>query len=334
MISEQQLAGAKSTLERSKRPALVCHRKPDGDAVGSTLGLAALLEARGSEPVPVCTDPVPPQTRFLPGSDGFQESIPDDIDGIVMLDCGSDAMPGLEESELRKASLLDIDHHPHTSRPPSPRLAVYDTEASSTAEIVYAIAKYAGWKIDRKAATCLLTGIVTDTSAFQNTNVTSATLEASGDLLRRGARLKEIIRHCFYSSSVAKLRLWGIAMARMEQSPQVAGVLSTVLTAEDIAATGALPEDIEGLTNFLKNVPNLEALMLLTDLRNGEVKGSLRAGRSDVDVSDLAKLLGGGGHAQASGFRVPGRLVQTTDESWVIAPPSAADETTTPTQPA
>lgn len=334
MISDQQLAGVKSTLERAERPAIICHRKPDGDAIGSTLGLTALLKGLGKKPIPVCVDPVPPQTQFLPGADGFQRAIPEEIDGVVLLDCGSDAMAAFPESELRKAPVLDIDHHPHTARPPFPRLAVYDPEASSTAEMMYQIAKYSGWNIDRQAATCLLTGIVTDTSAFQNTNVTPATLEAAGQLLRRGARLKEIIRHTFYSSSVAKLRLWGIAMARMEQSPQVAGVLSTVLTAEDIAATGATAEDIEGLTNFLKNVPNLEALMLLTDLREGEVKGSLRAGRPDVDVSNLAQLLGGGGHTQAAGFRVPGRLVQTADESWAITSPSGADEPAASTQSA
>ncbi|MSU75917.1 hypothetical protein EXS54_00355 [Patescibacteria group bacterium] len=334
MIPGPQLTGVKSSLERAVRPAMVCHRKPDGDAVGSTLGLAALLRTLGSNPTPMCIDPVPLQTQFLPGSDTFRTTVPDDTDLIVMLDCGSDAMPGLDATELRKAPLVDIDHHPHTGRPPTPRLAVYDIEASSTAEMVYAIARHSGWKINRQAATCLLTGIVTDTSAFQNTNVTPATLEASGDLLRRGARFKEIIRHCFYSSSVAKLRLWGIAMARMEQSPKVAGVLSTVLTAEDIAETGATSEDTEGLADFLKSVPGLEAMLLLTDLREGEVKGSLRAGRPDVDISGLAELLGGGGHTQAAGFRVPGRLVQTTDESWVINPPSRTDEPTAATKTA
>ncbi len=333
MIPEPQLAGLKSTQEEAKRPAIVCHRKPDGDAIGSTLGLAALLAGRGAEPTPVCVDPVPQHYRFLPGTDQFQTTIPPDADLVIMLDCGSDAMTGFESTELRTATLVDIDHHPKSGRPATPRLAVTDTAASSTAEMIHELARFAGWPLNRAAATCLLTGIVTDTSTFQNNNVTPQTLDAAGGLLRRGAKLKQIIQHCFYSSSVAKLRLWGIAMARMEQSSQADGVLSTVVTADDITKTGAQPDDIEGLVNFLKSVPGLKALMLLTDLHEGEIKGSLRAGDPSVDVSGLARLLGGGGHTQAAGFRVPGRLVQAADDSWMVAAPSGTETTVSPPTP-
>lgn len=325
MIHEQRLAGLKSTLERAEQPLLVCHRKPDGDAIGSTLGLALLLESLGARPTVLCVDPVPGQYEFLPGVDRFVTEPPPEADLIVLLDCGQDSLTGFDLAAFPRAPLVDIDHHPKPHRPPSPRLAIYDQTASSTAEMVHELAVYARWRIDRPAATCLLTGIVTDTSAFRNNNVTPATLEAASNLLRKGARLKEVIRHCFYTSSIAKLRLWGIAMARIEQNPFQVGLVSTILTAEDIIETGATPDDLEGLVNFLKAIPGVTILMLLTDLRDGVVKGSLRAGMPDVDVSQLARTLGGGGHTQAAGFAVPGRLVKDADDSWRVVDPSGAE---------
>lgn len=325
MIHEQRLAGLKGTLERAQRPLLVCHRKPDGDAIGSTLGLALTIEQLGARPTVLCIDPVPGQYGFLPGVDRFVSEPPAEADLIVMLDCGEDTLAGFDLAELPKAPLVDIDHHPKSSRPPTPRLAIYDPTASSTAEMVYELIDYARWPLSRTAASCLLTGIVTDTSAFRNNNVSPVTLEAASALLRQGGRLKEIIKHCFYSSSIAKLRLWGIAMARIEQNPAQAGLVSTVLTAEDIAETGATPDDLEGLVNFLKTIPGVTMMMLLTDLRTGVVKGSLRAGTPTTDVSKLARRLGGGGHTQAAGFAVPGRLVKDADDSWRVLSPSGTE---------
>lgn len=325
MIPEQRLAGLRSTLERSRRPLLVCHRKPDGDAIGSTLGLALTIERLGARPTLLCADPVPEQYAFLSGAERFVTEPPADADLLVMLDCGEDRLTGFDLADWPRAPLVEIDHHPKSARPATPRLAVYDPAASSTAEMIYAVITSARWSLPRSAATALLTGIVTDTSAFRNNNVTPATLEAASALLHRGARLKEIIKCCFYTSSIAKLRLWGIAMARIEQNPAQAGLVSTVLTAEDIAETGATPDDLEGLVNFLKTIPGVRMMMLLTDLRDGVVKGSLRAGTPTTDVSRLARRLGGGGHTQAAGFAVPGRLVKDADDSWRVVDPSGIE---------
>ncbi len=325
MIHAQRLAGLKSTLERAQRPLLVCHRKPDGDAIGATLGLALTLERLGARPTVLCIDPVPGQYRFLTGVERFVTVPPTEADLVVMLDCGDDKLTGFDLADFPRAPLVDIDHHPKPSRPPTPRLAIYDPTASSTAEMVYALIDYSRWRFDRAAATGLLTGIITDTSAFRNNNVGPDTLLAASALLRKGARLKEVVKHCFYTSSIAKLRLWGIAMARIEQNPAQVGLVSTVLTAEDIAETGATQDDLEGLVNFVKTIPGVTIMMLLTDLRTGQVKGSLRAGTPTTDVSKLARRLGGGGHTQAAGFAIPGQLVKDADDSWRVVDPSGVE---------
>lgn len=320
MIPSPRLVGLTSTLERAERPLLLCHTKPDGDAIGASLGLAHLLYERGAKPQLLCSDPVPAHYRFLVGSDGFIQKPPGNHDVLVMIDCPNDDKTGFDLKEIG-GPIVDIDHHPKSTRPPTPRLAVYDSEASSASEMMYELADHAKWRVGREAATALLTGIVFDTSAFQNANTTRRTLEVSAALLRAGARHKEVIKHVFYNSTVPKLRLWGTAMARIEQNPKAAGIVSTVITADDLADCGAHPDDLEGLVNFLNAIPGVPAMLLLTDLHHGEVKGSLRTRDRSIDVNRLAKVFGGGGHTQAAGFSIPGRLVKNIDDTWQVAPP-------------
>lgn len=321
MIPTPRLAGLKSTLERSREVTIITHRKPDGDAIGSSLGLGLLLERHDIHVTYICADSVPTHYQFLEGSDRFQTNLPEKSELVVILDCGRDAMTGFTTEQLKAVGpLVDIDHHPKPSRPESIRLAVYDTHASSAAEIVFEISEAFEWPLDRPAATALLTGLFTDTSAFQNTNTTARTLHIAAQLMRSGARLKTIIKECFYSSTVPKLKLWGTAMSRIEETEP--GIVATVVTSDDLRESGATPDDIEGLVNFLNTIPGVPALMLLTDLGHGEVKGSLRTRDPEVDVAKLAGELGGGGHTKAAGFSVPGRLERDGDTSWQIVPPS------------
>lgn len=307
-------------LQSGRRVTLVTHRKPDGDALGSTIGLGRLLEAQGISVQYVNRDPVPAHYAFLLGGRQFHalSDLPKE-DIVGMLDCGADRLTGYDLSQFASERVFEIDHHPK-SVPDSARTFLHDDSASSTAEIVYLIARQNGWTIDREVATCLLTGIISDTSAFQNANVSPRTLDVAAALLRAGANRREIIRQCFYTSSVPKLQLWGRAMARIEQHEQSTGIVSTIITHADIEECGAHPDDLEGLVNFLNAIPGVPALLLLTDLDQGEVKGSLRTRQYDIDVSKLAEAMGGGGHRGAAGFSVPGYLKRHADDSWEVVP--------------
>ncbi len=331
-IPKQRLLGFEANLRAAKRVALVCHRKPDGDAIGSTLGLAGSLALRGTNVALVCVDPVPSHYHFLPGTESFRRTLPKSADAVVVLDCARDSMTGFTTDQLRAVGpIISVDHHPRGPKDESVRIGVYDQRASSAAEIVYHCLHELGWPIDRDVATALLTGIITDTSAFQNSATTAATLRTAAQLMRRGGRLKEIMRECYYSSSVPKLRLWGMAMSRIEHD-QHTGVASTVITADDLKEAGAHPDDLEGLVNFLNSVPGVPAVLLLTDLHDGQIKGSLRTREEDVDVSHLAGLLGGGGHTKAAGFTVKGRLSRVADGRWQVASSEPTENTAVPIQ--
>lgn len=323
MIPTPQQRGLIATLERAKRPLLLCHQKPDGDAIGAVIGLGEILKTLGQDPQYLCIDPVPVHYQFLAGSSEFVQSPPAAYDALVMLDCPTDERTGFDIPELAKnAPIVDIDHHPKAARPTGRRLAVYDQHASSASEMVTEVALTARWKVPRVAATALLTGIIFDTSAFQNQNTTAQTMRMTAELLRRGARHRDVVMNSFYNSTVPKLKLWGTVMSRIEQNPDAHGIVSTVVTADDLTDCGADPDDLEGLVNFLNAIPGVPALMLLTDLQEGVVKGSFRTRNDEIDVNKLAGLMGGGGHRQAAGFAVPGRLVKGKDDTWLVAPPS------------
>jgi phosphoesterase RecJ-like protein len=307
-------------VEAAQVIAIVTHKKPDGDALGSALGLGHALETQGKTVAYVCADPVPAHYRFLPGFERFTGQLPAGMELLLLLDCGRDHMSGFDIAGLG-VPVVEIDHHLKPADHPTDRLGIYDTQAASTAEIVYGLLRQLHWPVTRESATSLLTGLVTDTSAFQNGNTTAETFRNAAGLLRRGARLKEVIKHCFYTSTIPKLRLWGLAMARIEQNAKVAGIVSTVITREDIAECGAHPDDVEGLVNFLNAIPGVPALMLLTDPQPGIVKGSLRTRQPSIDVNRLAQSLGGGGHRQAAGFTVPGVLTRNIDDSWEVRAP-------------
>lgn len=309
-----------AAFNQTKQVALLTHRKPDGDALGSLFGLGRLLEERGIGVSYVSQDPIPGHYEFLKAGQLLLADIPAEADLVGILDCGADRLSGFDVSGTGEHALFEIDHHPKAPQEPA-RIRLHDPGASSTAELIYELARQAGWRLDRYVATCLLTGIISDTSAFQNANTTPRTMQVAAALLRAGANRREIIRQCFFTSSLPKLKLWGRAMARIEQHGQTAGIVSTVLTKEDILECGAHPDDLEGLVNFLNAIPGVPALLLLTDLRQGEVKGSFRTRDDRIDVSALAGIFGGGGHRQAAGFSVPGALRHHSDDSWEVVAP-------------
>ena len=174
-----------------------------------------------------------------------------------------------------------------------------------------------GVAIDKVVALNLLTGIFTDTGGFRHANVTSDTLEIAAELLRRGARLDLISRFTMSRKDLPKLRVWAMALehARFDEKRKV---VYTVVTAEDLEKAGAREEDLEGVAELLNTIPEAKFSMLLKQ-RGGEVKGSLRSEpHKGVDVSEIARSFGGGGHKLAAGFKFDG-TIEKTESGWRIS---------------
>lgn len=317
-------------LAVSARILVTTHRRPDGDAVGSVLAMSRALRARGIEATAHTPDPPPSFLRFLAGFDTITHN-PGPIpayDLVIALDHSELGRTGLA-NQLLTAHLpvVAIDHHATADRRASVALII--PEAAATCEILCVLFPLVGLPVDASIATCLLTGLVTDTGSFQHANTTARVLAAAGKLLELGADLRSVVTSAFGQRPLPALRIAGRALERLAVNPATGAVIS-VVTHEDLQACGASEQDLTGVVNVLNTLPEASFALLLTEYEKGKLSGSLRAsprtsakgtlwGKSEqaVDVSLIAQKFGGGGHTLASGFEVAGRLVRDP-EGWRI----------------
>ncbi len=310
---------AKEVLLAAERVCIISHRSPDGDAVGSNLALRLCLEQMGKHVVSACVDPVPKDSIWLPKGDSFVRDFKyGDFDLLVAVDCGDKKMMVFEKEKPEilsgKKPFLNIDHH--FSNDGFGTVNMVDAEACSTAIILYDFLKFCGVRMTREMATCLLHGIYFDTGGMMHSNTTEKVFKVCGDLVSLGADLKRVSKELFHTTEVNKLRLLGRILSRAYVNDE--GVVISAVNEEDYRICGAESGDTGGAIDYLNAVPDAKyALLLAEDPKKGIVKGSLRTQREDINLSDVASAWGGGGHAKASGFGVPGKLREVV--SWKIS---------------
>lgn len=297
-----ELAAAR--LAAARHVWLGTHVDPDGDAIGSILGLGWILLDLGKAVTCACQDPIPVEASFLPGVERIVASGPTGADLAVALDAADTSRLGslYDPAAWSRQPTIVLDHH--VSNPGFGDLNLIDPSVSSTAEIVLALAAAMDAPIGAPAATCLLTGIVTDTLGFRTTNTTERTLANAQELMRLGAPLAAISQRVFFERPLAALRLAGRVLDRLRVEGQVA--LSFV-TLADLAEFGVADSELRGLTGQLATAAEPAAVALLRERADGQVDVSLRS-KPWVNLVPAAVALGGGGHPQASGARVPGPL--------------------------
>jgi len=313
----------KETLNDATNVLVLGHAnpRPDGDSLGSVLAMTHYLRSMGKAATAYAVVPAAPSLAYLPGSFELTTDVAKltmgSYDVIVALDFSELKNSGLEE-ELRVArqrgvKFINIDHHPGEHDIGGVELVV--PTASSTAELLCEL--LVGWRatITPDMATCLLTGILTDTQNFTNGATTFMAMQAGAELLRSGARLRQITAHTWQNKDLPILRLWGKVLLRLQEDKQT-GIATTVITLQDLAEENLPAEAAEGVANFLNSLSTSKAILVLRE-EVGSVKGSLRTVSEDVDVSIIAKQYGGGGHKKAAGFLIPGHIVQTAD-GWKI----------------
>lgn len=314
MMMQSDINSAFELLRNGKRIVLFCHANPDGDAIGALLGMGMLLEKNLPE-VPVrliCKDPAPATFAFLPGVTRVQQD-PAFVEGdcVVVLDTAEPKLTQFHESHPqifdRSIPGVCLDHHPTNSR--FCTVNIIDAEAASTCEMVLAFAEALDWSLDADIATCLLTGVYTDTGGLLHSNTTSAVYRTVGKLLRAGARRQEMVQQVFRTAQLSTLKLWGRVMEKISITDE-GGAVSAV-TQGDFRATGAGYDALTGAIDYLNAVPGMRFSMILSE-RDGKVKGSIRTLRDDVDVAEMAGKFQGGGHRKAAGFALNGKLQPET----------------------
>ncbi|MCK4592429.1 bifunctional oligoribonuclease/PAP phosphatase NrnA [Candidatus Parcubacteria bacterium] len=306
---------AVNLIKSSNNILILTHKNPDGDAVGSVLGLAQALENIGKNVKCFSKDAVPDVFGFLPNVSKIKnQTIPEKYDLVILLDCALFNRTGLADIKEAASSfdrLLIIDHHPKSETECDyyeKCIFIIDAKVSSTAVLVYELLKNADMEITKDIANCLLTGIFTDTGGFQHSNTDPQSLEAAAEFMKKGSRVDKIAKNIFSSKSMAAIKLWGIALSRIKTDPKT-GMAVSYVSRKDIEDFGAKEDDLSGLVNVINTVSDAKFSLLLTEFEDCKIRGSLRSEKyNGIDVSRIARSLGGGGHKLASGFEMNGDL--------------------------
>jgi phosphoesterase RecJ-like protein len=308
-------------LTESEKTLVIAHQNPDGDAVGSMLAVTHFLDQTiGDNHIFCVTEPMD-TFNFLPGIErvNTNENIFNEhqFDTIVILDSGDLKYCGVEihiKNLSYEPVIINIDHHPTNTH--FGHINLVETNAASTTDILYRIFEHNRFNISKDMATCLLTGIMTDTGSFSNMGTTPQSIQNASELLINGARKQEIINNTLNFQSIGTLKLWGRAFSRLIKSEHTNSVI-TVITQKDFQECGVKNDSAEGIANFLNNLHGAKAVLVLKEQKDGTIKGSLRTTQDEVDVSVFARLFGGGGHKKAAGFTIKGRIKETAAD-WRI----------------
>ena len=300
-----ELQRAVELVAEASSVGLVCHVEPDGDALGSLLGLHHLCRANGKPSVASWPDPflVAPHYAFLPGLDDCTKSadFPTDPDVMVTFDCGSfDRLGELALPAQRAAArgrLIVLDHHRTNARYGA--VNVVDPSAAATAVLVRRLATGLGWPLTREAALCLYTGLVTDTGRFQYEATCPEVFMLAAELSAFDLPIPSMSRQLFEEHRFAYLQLIATCLARAELDPELRFV-ATWVEAEDLETHHVSIQETEGLIDLVRRAKEADVACVLKQTESG-VRVSLRS-VGTVDVSEVAARFGGGGHAFAAGF--------------------------------
>jgi phosphoesterase RecJ-like protein len=331
--ADGDVSAVADAIRSNDRFVVVTHENPDGDALGSMLGMALGLRALRKDVVMYLsgTAPTPAEYRFL-DLDDVRRELPDDLEERVLLavDCANDRRIGETDTGVDRAKLVvNVDHHHDNSEFGNVNLIV--AEASSTSEIVRDIFAELDVALTPEIAAALYVGLVTDTGRFQYSNTTPKALRLAAELVEAGADVHGIFRHVYETVQFAKLKLLARALERAQLFEGGRLVISYLLK-DDFGDVGAEEPYSEGIIDSLRAVEGSEMVALIREPPRNEGPArriSLRSSHDEVDVSAIARKEGGGGHRQAAGFsseRPVGEIIEFIRREFALVTGSAGTE--------
>lgn len=284
---------------------LLAHLYPDGDVLGSQLGLGLALRETGRTVTFACAHPVPGEFHFLPGAALVQQwkEGRGGFDVVVALDCPDPARLGglLEGSRGPETVIVNLDHHQDNRR--FGDVNWVEPSASATGELVYDLLLAGSWPVTREVAVNLFTAVTTDTGSFRYSNATPKAFRLAAHLVELGADPAAIASELYESRGLAGLRYLGQLLQRVEVNP--AGTVAWLALDREVLGDPDLPE-AEDFVTYPRSISGVKVALLFRELE-GEVKVSLR-GKGEVNVARIAACFGGGGHPNAAGCVVRGEL--------------------------
>ncbi len=283
------------------RFVITSHARPDGDAIGSELALALMLEKLGKTAHIFNADPHPRPYQSLPGIERIQltQKVEGSYDGLLLLECNDLQRSGLQG--LDQYFVINIDHHPNTE--PFGDLNWLDDSAAAVGEMIYELAQPLQLQLTPEIATNLYVAIFTDTGSFQYSNTRARTFLITGDLVNHGASPSAISQAVYMSRPYARLQILGMLLNTLQiHSSRIASI---TLTQDMLEKTGASANDMEGIVDYPLSMEGVDLAAFFREEAQGRYRVSLRS-KNNYDVSIVAAHFGGGGHKNAAGLAVEG----------------------------
>ena len=289
-------------IENKQKFGITTHIKPDGDGVGSSLGLCWLLRSLGKSAEVIVRGDIPLAYRSLPGADEIRniEKIDNDYDAVFVIECSDLQRPGIDGLDTQFT--VNIDHHATSEH--FGTVNWIDSTASAVGEMIYNLVKAIGGRVTREIAECVYMALVTDTGSFHFSNTTDRTLKVASELIKAGARpaaISEVVYNNYPWSRIELMRQV-LATVKRDESGKVASMRQTLKMREE---AGAVDGDNNGFVNIPLAAREILACVYMREVGEGVYRVSLRS-KGDINVAKVAERWGGGGHRNAAGLRIEG----------------------------
>lgn len=293
-------------IMQSNQILLIPHKNPDGDACGAVSALGTYIKNYQKKVDIFCVTPVPEQLRGL----ALMDEVTTDpriwdtqYDTIIVCDSGDPEYAGVSQylKKNNTATIVVIDHHATNTH--FGDINLVSLTHSSTCELLYDYFTHNRIDITPDMATALLCGIIYDTGSFTNSATSKRSLGIAGSLVKQGGSMKEVIECLYNNKHVHTLRLWGKALSNLHYDHEL-DIVSLSVSIEDMLSCGVDEESADGIANFMNTLKDGKIHIVFREKPDNVVKVSMRTTRDDVDVSQIAKSFGGGGHKKAAGFTI------------------------------
>lgn len=312
-MNNNSLTEIVNKLKKSDKIAVVCHVRPDGDALGSGLALCAALNHAGKHAYMLCEDAAPERLRIFPAMETVGQTLPfgrEEFDCFVSVDCADTARMGSFSSDYLKfkGPTINIDHHVSNTYFGKYN---YVLENTATCEIIPEILEEAGYAVTKEMADLLALGLLTDSGNFAHRDVTSKTFRVAAKLKDQGADFAKINYDMFLKQSKNRALLYGKVMSKIRFALDDKLAVITV-TQDDLRETQTDKSQTEGFVDFPLTIEGVEVAVALMEVNDGQYKASLRS--KTVNVNAVAATFGGGGHVLASGCMLFGEYEEVVEK--------------------
>jgi len=306
---DSQLSGEiKNRLEEAKKIVIASHVRPDGDAIGSLLGLGLALRNAGKSVQMILADGVPSSFKYLEGSKFIEKEPKGGHDTFITVDCADFKRTGSIFENFGQPD-INIDHHKTNEK--FGKLNLIEAEEVATSAILTNHLPEWGFPITQPIAAALLTGVITDTLGFRTSNTTPEALRQAAMLMETGVDMPEIYMHSLVRKSFSAAKYWGAGLSSLQSKN---GIVWGTLTLTDRRTASYSGNDDADLINMISAIDGNKVGMVFVEQSNNHVKISWRALEKGVDVSQVAKHFQGGGHAAAAGADIQGSLSEIQKE--------------------